>query len=218
MTLPRLLLCIAVLLGSPLHALTVADVTAIHDARNEPYELHSSIVDDALRRDMVEDMAYRDPEVRNGVITALTQRFNGATIHVYTQTDTSLVSHITAFEVDEEVVLLSLHSIAFFEIPELVERRIALFDAIVTAWDPRTFPQGWTEQNFEAAIEAAYAYQEAPNDGQYPGWSYNTPAGFQTLGMSRVPDWVNLTVTSITDCPPRYPTDGWALVFLCNGT
>ena len=44
-------------------------------------------------------------------------------------------------------MLLSLHSIAFFEIPQLVEQRIALFDAIVTAWDPRTFPQDWTERN-----------------------------------------------------------------------
>ncbi len=91
MTLPRLILAFTVLFSTPLHALTVAEVTAIHDARNEPDELRSSVVDDALRRDMAESMAYRDPAVRNGVIAALSQRFDGATIHAYTQTDTGLV-------------------------------------------------------------------------------------------------------------------------------
>lgn len=208
-----LLLCAA-----PLQALTVAEVTAIHDARAEPYALRSFPIDDATRRQVEENLAFLDPALRRDVILALNDRFDGGAIHVYQQTDTSLVSNIVAVELDGQVVLLHIESVAFFERPDIVARRVALFDAILAAFDGAPFPGGWTATAFADATDAALAYGDGDRSTAYPGWVHATPPGYQTLGVALVPDWIGVTVTTITDCPPRYPQDGWMVVFLCNGT
>ncbi len=208
------LLWFATLLTAPLHALTVAELTAIHETRNEPYELRSMTIDDAWRQAVAEDLRFIDPNVAQEVMAAAASRFDGANIHVYQQADTSLVSHIVALEVCSEIVLLSWHSTAFFEIPELVERRIDLLDDVLQAFAPQRFQVGWAEQTFATTIENLHAWADGAREGPYPGWTYEDRAGVQSLGTTLIPDWVEITVTSLP-CAPRYPSQGWAVQFFC---
>ncbi|MEX3015092.1 hypothetical protein [Gymnodinialimonas hymeniacidonis] len=209
-----ILLGLAALLAAPLSALTVAELTAIHETRNEPYELNSIVMDDEWRRAVAADLRFIDPSVAQEVLAAAASRFDAANIHIYQQADTSLVSHIVALEVEGEIVLLSWHSTAFFEIPELVERRIDLLDDVLQAFAPQRFQDGWAGQTFAATIENVHAWADGARDGPYPGWTYEDQAGVQSLGSSVIPDWVEITVTSLS-CEPRYPSQGWAVQFFC---
>lgn len=210
------LLGLSALLAAPLSAFTVAELTAIHDRRAEPYEVSSVTIDDAWRRSVAEDLRFRDAQIATEVMNAAAGRFDGARIHIYNQADTSLVSYIAALEVDGEVVLLIWHSTAFFEIPELVERRIDLLDDVLQAFAPARFPEGWSEATFEAAIENMHAWADGDRSGPYPGWTYEDRGGIQSLANTVIPDWVEITVTSL-ECPPRYPQHGWAVQFFCSG-
>ncbi|WP_224815092.1 hypothetical protein [Hasllibacter sp. MH4015] len=172
-------------------------------------------MDDAFRGNVAGDLAHRDAELRNSILAGLSGPFDGAIVHVYTQTDTSLISYITAVEREGEVVLLAMHSIAYFERPEIVERRFALFNALVNAWDPRRFGSQWTEETFGTAAEAVRAYADGARSGRYPGWAYENRRGLISVGQTVIPDWFAVTVTSIQNCPPRYPRDGWAILFIC---
>lgn len=198
-------------------ALTLEELIAIHDARSEPYALRSFPIDDDLRASWAEQTTFEAPEVREGALAALASRFDGAVIHVFRQTDTSLVSHIVGLEMDGQIVLLNIHSVAFFEIPELVQRRMALFDAVLLEFDASRFEPGWTEAAFQAAIDAGHAYHDGDRNGPYPGWSHSTDGTVQTLSIAAIPDWIDVTVTTLADCPPRYPAQGWGLIFLCTG-
>ncbi|MBF9041844.1 hypothetical protein HKCCE4037_00755 [Rhodobacterales bacterium HKCCE4037] len=209
------LACLAAILATPLSALTVEELTEIHDRRGEPYGLNSVTIDDAWRRAVAEDLRYLDPEIATAVSNAAASRFDGARIHVYNQADTSLVSYIVALEVEGEIVLLSWHSTAFFEIPELVERRIDLLDEVVHAFAPTRFPEGWAEATVNASIETAHAWADGARTGPYPGWTYENRGGIQSLGTALIPDWVEITVTSL-ECAPRYPAQGWAVQFFCT--
>lgn len=207
------------LIAAPLGALTVTELTAIHDQRGEPYRLRSFTIDDAWRRAVSEDLRRFDSDVRQDILAAAANRFDGARIHVYDQSDTSLVSYITALEVDGEVVLLTWHSTMFFEIPALVERRIELLDAVVRAFDPQRFQPGWAQATVVASVENIQAWaDEEPGTrrGQFPGWTYEARGGIQSLGNSVIPDWVEITVTSL-ECLPRYPQHGWVVQFFCTG-
>ena len=212
----KALLVFAALLATPLNALTVAELTAIHDRRGEPYEVSNVPIDDAWRRTVGEGLRLRNADIAKEVMNATAGRFNGAQIHIFNQADTSLISYIAALEVDGEIVLLTWHSTAFFEIPELVERRIDLLDEVLHAFAPTRFPSGWSEATFNAAIQNMHAWAEGERSGRYPGWTYENSGGIQSLGNTVIPDWVEITVTSL-DCAPRYPEQGWALQFLCSG-
>ena len=210
-----LCLALAICLAAPLAALTAEELTAIHDRRGEPYELVSTVIDDATRARFEADMARRDPELRAGVMAALEGRFDGAVIHLYRQTDTSLRSYIVALEVGGEIVLVNIHSVAFFENSDIVARRMALFDAVTDAMAPdNRFGRGWTERSFGAAAQAARDYADGTAEGPYPGAVHATQGGVQSYALALVPDWIDVTVTAL-DCAPRYPIDGWALLFLC---
>ncbi|MEJ6394730.1 hypothetical protein V8J82_15820 [Gymnodinialimonas sp. 2305UL16-5] len=216
---PLALLCAVLLLATfpvpkSATALTIAELTAIHDTRDEPYRLRSFTIDDEWRADVDADMRMRMPDIADEVMEATSGRFDGATIHLYEQDDTSLISYIVALEHRGEIVLLSWHSTAFFEIPTLVERRIALLDAVAEAYAPDRFAPGWAEATFSAAIQGVQDYHDGVRDGPYPGWAYEDRQGIQTLGQSLIPDWVTITITSL-DCAPRYPNEGWAILFLC---
>ena len=203
-------------LASSLWAMTVEELTAIHDTRGEPYELTTSVVDDEWRRGLAGDLQRQPDDIRNEVTRALADRFDGARVHIYTQTDTSLVSYIVAFEVDGEIALISWHSVAFFEIPEIVERRVALLDAVGQAFDPARFRPGWAEEVMGDAIDRAHAWADGDRSGRYPGWSYSNRRGIQILGQTAIPDWIRITFTNL-ECQPRYPVYGWLLQFGCNG-
>lgn len=212
-----LLLGLCALIVAPASALTVAELTAIHDQRGEPYRLRSFTIDDEWRRGVADDLRRLAPDVRQEIMTAAASRFDGAQIHIFHQDDTSLISYVAALEVDGEIVLMTWHSTAFFERSSLVERRIGLLDAILQAFDPQRFPAGWAESTFGASIENIRAWADdepGARDGLYPGWTYENRGGIQSLGNSIIPDWVEITVTSL-DCPPRYPLQGWAVQFFC---
>ncbi|MBY4892367.1 hypothetical protein KUL25_06290 [Rhodobacteraceae bacterium N5(2021)] len=130
------------------------------------------------------------------------------------------MSYIAALEVAGEIVLITWHSTLFFERPELVSRRIGLLDAVVQAFGPQRFAPGWAEATVGASIENINAWaDDAPGAraGRYPGWTYEDRGGIQGLGNSVIPDWAEITVTSL-ECSPRYPRQGWAVQFWCVGS
>ena len=214
MLLAALLLGLSALLAAPLHALTISELIAIHDQRGEPYEASSYTMDSTWRERLEQDLRRIDPAVAREVLSFAAGRLDGATLHVLQQGDTSLVSHIAAIELRGEIVLLSWHSTAFFEIQQLVERRIDLLNEVLMAFAPQRFPDGWAARTFQASIDNVHAYADGARNGPYPGWTYEDRAGIQSLGTSVIPDWVEITVSTL-GCAPRYPAQGWAIQFFC---
>ncbi|MBY4892366.1 hypothetical protein KUL25_06285 [Rhodobacteraceae bacterium N5(2021)] len=66
----------------PASELTVAELTAIHDQRGEPYRPSSFTIDDVWRRAVSQDLRGLDPAIAQEVLTAAASRFDGAQIHV----------------------------------------------------------------------------------------------------------------------------------------
>jgi len=213
-----LLLSFALFLLSTLTvpAFTLDDLIAVHDAREEPYEIRSYPVDAAFRAEVAAGLSRVDPEIRSDILHAFETRFADVTVHVLTNTDTILISYIAALEQEGEIALMEFRSTIYFERAEIVERRLALFSAILEDYAPGRFGADWAESTAEATIDTMQAYADGDRTGQYPDWEYENRMGIQSLGLTLIPDWLALTVTSL-DCPPRYGESGWATLFICSG-